>query len=346
MRARENRYFTEGMQLFFPPFSQHIQAACHARNFFGDKNSLGQCRYALGKAHGGAVSFDGQQRAFPFVCGNCLQSALQDLRRGAIAFDEADRQRIGIILPQFLKAIRGGAAERIDRLIGIPDHEQPPVFPHPFLNECILHGIYVLKFVHVQPAERFISALQRNGKQIVKVRNARLAQAPAISVDALGFFAFSVFIRGYVAQKTPRSAFHPEFGNRFPREFQLQRPFRKRNIAQYGITDRVKGSNRDFICPLHPRTEPFPHLLCRPHGKRDRTDFFRLYAVFHQLRDAFCERKRLSRTGTGNYRRHAGITLHCSFLCDVYGSSCNRRIFFVVLFANTFCRGGDSDFGN
>lgn len=57
VRARENRYFTEGMQLLFPPFSQHIQAACHARNFFGDKNPLGQCRYALGKAHGGRRLF-------------------------------------------------------------------------------------------------------------------------------------------------------------------------------------------------------------------------------------------------------------------------------------------------
>ena len=225
-------------------------------------------------------------------------------------------------------AAESTCAERINRLIGIAYYEQPAVRARPFADEIVLHGIDILKLVHMQPAESSALSFEREPHEIVVVRGAGIAQPAAVFGNRGGFFAAAVLICGYGSEETPGRAAQSELTHDFRGEPELCGTVGQRRARKHRITDRVEGADCNLVGVLYARTQPRTHFFGGADGKRDGAYVAGIHAPFDQPCDAFGKRKRFARARSGYHGGDARVAVRSRGLRSVY-AFCGRGALFA-----------------
>ena len=74
--------------------------------------------------------------------------------RALVVFHQAYSPQAGTVGQQPVETPGVRAPEPVDRLVGVPDHEQAFAPPAPCADQVVLNPVDVLKFIHQQIGER------------------------------------------------------------------------------------------------------------------------------------------------------------------------------------------------
>ena len=130
---------------------QHVDTAYHSIDFLRNKDGLRQVALRHQNSNRRATRFPGPKLPDrTLILRNHRQSTVQNFRCRAIVLEKANEAKRRKIVCEAAETTRIGAAESVDRLVGIPDYKKSLAMSAPGADQLILDFIDVLKLIDTE----------------------------------------------------------------------------------------------------------------------------------------------------------------------------------------------------